>query len=370
MFIKLSKKGIKLIKYSLFKIMYGEIKKIIRPQSDKNIILNKAILENSKSYNCYNISNGRIFSDTVNNTAYILKDCLIKDVSYQFKLKKNLQIINGNTSDNFVIKNGTPKILKKINGTVFSLLSGGAAKNNYWHWIFDVLPKLAILEKSKFKNKPDYYLLPSLYKKYQIETLSMLKIPLNKLLNGEIYKHIICDNLLAVDHPNVFNNNPSKSIINIPHWIIKWLRKKYIKKNNSSSKKYERIYINREKDSILDNRKIINNQDVKEILNKFGFKIITVSDYSFNDQVKIFSNAKFIVGLHGAAFANLVFSKQKTKIIELASKHSGNIFANLAKNCKLDYRKIVDNKSQSKHQNNPIMVDLKKLKKLIYPSIK
>ncbi len=355
-----------LAKNFIFKLIYGKITKVIKPKDSKKIIKKKITFSNSNIYNFYSISNGRVFSDSVNNTAYILGKFLIKDASYQYKLKKNLQIINGNIFDNFVIKNGTPKILKKIDGSVFSLLSGGAAKNNYWHWIFDVLPKLAMIEKLNFRNKPNYFLLPSLKRKYQIETLLDLNISKQKLLDGEKYKHIKCNQLLTVDHPYVFNNNPSKSIVNIPIWIIKWLRKKYIKKRSLKSNYFKKIYIDREDDSISENRRIINNDEVKTLLTNLGFKIVSLSNYSFRDQVKIFNNTKLIVGLHGAGFANLVFSKPNTKVVELSSKYSGNVLPYLAKRCHLDYKKIVDSSSQSfKHQDNPVKIDLKKLKKLI-----
>ncbi len=355
----------KFIKYFIFRLIYGKINKIIKPQNTKKIIIRKVRLSNSNIYKFYTINKGRVYSDTVNNTGYILDDFLIKDASYQYTLKKNLQTINGNINDNFVIKNGTPKLLKKIDGIVFSMLSGGASKNNYWHWIFDVLPKIGILQKLNLKNKPDYYLLPSLKKRYQTETLLDLKIPKKKLLDGEKNKHFKCDKLLTVDHPYVFNNNPSKSIVNIPIWIIKWLKKKYIKSNASKSN-YSKIYINREEDSILGNRRITNNSEVKNLLENFGFTTVSLSNYSFKDQVKIFNNAKLIVGLHGSGFANLVFSKPKTKVVELSSRYSGNVLQYLAKRCQLNYNKIVDSSSQSfKHQDNPVMVDLKKLKKLI-----
>ena len=136
----------------------------------------------------------------------------MKEVSYQFKLKKNLQIVNGSIKENFVIKNGTPKIISRFDGNVFSLLSGGAAKNNYWHWVFDVLPKFGILEKLKNKNKIDYFLLPSTKKNYQIASIQELGISKKKILDSEIYKHILCKNMISVDHPIIFNNNPSKSI--------------------------------------------------------------------------------------------------------------------------------------------------------------
>ena len=357
---------LKIIRYSIFKLIYGKVTKIIKPKNNKKITLKKIPLISPGTYNFYSILKGRIFSDTVNNTAYILDNCLIKDASYQYKLKKNLQIINGNVIDNFVIKHGTPKILNTIKGSVFSMLSGGAAKNNYWHWIFDVLPKIGMIEKLKLKHKPDYYLLPSLKRKYQKETLLDLKIPEKKLLDGEKYKHIKCNQLLTVDHPYVFKNNPSKSIVNIPVWIIKWLRKKYIKNQPKKFKYFKKIYINRDDDSILQNRRIVNNKEVKNLLKNLGFQIISLSSFSFKDQVKIFNSANFIIGLHGAGFANLVFSRPNTKVIELTSKHGGNVLHYLAKKCQLDYKKIVDSSPQSfKHQDNPIMIDLKKLKKLI-----
>ncbi len=357
---------VKLIRYFIFKLIYGKIKKIIHPENSKKIKLKKISFSKSNSYNFYFISKGKVYSDTVNNTAYILDNYLIKNASYQYKLKKNLQPINGNIFENFVIKHGTPNFLKYIEGTVFSLLSGGAAKNNYFHWIFDVLPKIGILEQLKLKQNPNYFLLPSLKKKYQLESLLDLKISEKRLLDGEKYKHIKCDNLLTVDHPYVFKNNPSKSIVNIPTWIIQWLRKKYIKRKSIKSDYFRKIYINREKDSILENRRIINNEEVKNILKNYGFKIVSLSNYTFKDQVKIFNNAKFIVGLHGAGFANLVFSKPNTKVIELSSKYSGNVLPYLAKKCQLNYKKIVDSRPQIfKHQDNPVMVDLKKLEKLI-----
>ena len=80
----------------------------------------------------------------------------------------------------------------------------------------------------------------------------------------------------------------------------------------------------------------------------------------------MFNNASHIIGLHGAGFANLVFSKPCTKVIELCTKHSGNAISNLGKTCRLNYKKFVDSSTKTnQHQNNPLKVDLKRLKKTI-----
>ena len=81
----------------------------------------------------------------------------------------------------------------------------------------------------------------------------------------------------------------------------------------------------------------------------------------------MFNNANFIIGLHGAGFANMIFSKQDTKIIEIASNTSGYAIRNLAKKCGLNYNKIIASNisTKLKHQNAHILVDAYKLKKLI-----
>ena len=59
---------------------------------------------------------------------------------------------------------GTPRKLKEIKGTVLSLLTGGAGNNNYWHWLYDVLPRLSLcskIEKLETKILPKANLLNS-----------------------------------------------------------------------------------------------------------------------------------------------------------------------------------------------------------------
>ena len=51
-----------------------------------------------------------------------------------------------------------------------------------------------------------------------------------------------------------------------------------------------------------------------------GFSIHKTGKMSFFEQIYLFSNAKVIVGAHGAAFTNLVFCNPKTKIIEIIPK--------------------------------------------------
>ena len=176
-------------------------------------------------------------------------------------------------------------------------------------------------------------------------------------------------NIIATDHPVNFNNNPTKSILNIPDWIIKWLRKKYLTniKNSNNFLSYEKIYIDRKIEVNIDNRKIINDEEVKSFLIKQGFEIVSLENYSFKEQVFLFNSAKIIIGLHGAGLTNVIFSKIRTKIIEIQSHSVGDANKNLSLKCNLNYNRIIEKNinKKLKYQNFHINVNISKLKKII-----
>ena len=126
---------------------------------------------------------------------------------------------------------------------------------------------------------------------------------------------------LAVDHPYIFKNYPTEEIQNIPKWILNDLRKKFL--NKEISKNYPRkIYIDRSdsKSNHRDLRKVTNEDEIVDYLKKEGFSIIRLGDLNFIDQVNLFHNASQIIGLHGAGFANLVFCKPNTFVLEFKSR--------------------------------------------------
>ena len=151
-------------------------------------------------------------------------------------------------------------------------MTGGAGNSNYWHWLFDVLPRLKILKEKIDLKEIDFFLLPDL-KKFQNETLDLLKIPKNKRLSSRVYRHLQTDISISVDHPYVFDNDPSKSVVNIPDWIINYLKKEFIRENK---KKFPtKFYIDRS-DATSNHkhlRQIINEDEIKELFLKKVFQL-------------------------------------------------------------------------------------------------
>ena len=157
------------------------------------------------------------------------------------------------------------------------------------------------------------------------------------------FRHISSSNLYVTSHPVVLSNNATKDIHNIPEWISLWLRKKFLENNINSRKDLpKKIYLDRS-DSKSKNknlRSIINEDEVKNYLISKGFSAIKLTELSFIDQALTFYNADIIVGLHGAGFANIIFCKPNTKILELKANPFDKVIKSLANNNKLSHDSI------------------------------
>ena len=324
------------ISRGIFKLFYGEID-TIETNSDRLEIINSTF-DKHINYKIYIVKNSRIYTDTINDTAIIHDNKIIEGPSFQIRDAKFAEI-----NENIVLSKGTSRIKKKINGVIFSLLTGGAGNFNYWHWLFDVLPRIKILENSYNLEKIDYFLLPNLEKKFQQETLDLLNIPIKKRLSSIKLRHISADQIISTDHPYVRNNNASYEIQNLPNWMLNWLRTSFLKedifKDNSYPKK---IFIDRS-DATSNHsefRKILNEQEIIEKLKSDGYKAIRLADISFNEQVKTFFNAEKIIGLHGAGFANLIFCKPNTEILEIKPSTDGKVIENLANKLNINYKRL------------------------------
>ena len=341
--------------YSLFSVIYGDVKNIIESDEDERINVRKVIFDNELKYNIYKISKCRLYTDRIHDTAAILDNKIVNGPSFQERYTQgsNFKIFNSEVRNNIVLKIGTPRILRKLDGTVLSLLTGGAGNNNYWHWLYDVLPRIGLCSKSINLNEINYYLVPSLLKKFQKQTLDVLNIPKTKRLSSEKYRHIKAEKLIMTDHPVVVSGNSTLDIQNIPKWITIWLKNNFIiEKVIKKSKESRKIYIERDLNSQkkVSERSIINDSEVKKYLSEKGFDTVRLGDLDFQDQVNLFHNAEHIVGLHGAAFANIVFCKPNTKVVEIKSLTAGVAIENLAKKNNLNYKSVdLEGKHIDKH---------------------
>ena len=196
-----------------------------------------------------------------------------------------------------------------------------------------------------------------------------MQIPREKRLSSKSFRHLVADEIIVTEHPYCINNDADKEIENIPIWISEWLKSVCLEKRKSNNSYPTKIYIDR-KDSVSNTRNlrsILNEDQIIEFLKKNKFEILTLSNYSFKEQVRVINNAKVIVGLHGAGFANFCFCEPNTKVIELKSTTAGKMYENLAINNKLDYKSVSSEPIGTNYNNQygHIKVSIKNLEKKI-----
>ena len=114
--------------YFIFSVFHGKIRGIILAKNDPRIEILFSDFENRIKYRVFKIKNARLYTDRIQDTAIILDNKIVDGPSHQLR-----PINNANIEKNIVFTKGTPRIKKKITGTVLSLLTGGAGNDNYFH---------------------------------------------------------------------------------------------------------------------------------------------------------------------------------------------------------------------------------------------
>lgn len=359
------KKIIRSFKKKFFINFYGDLK-IADKKKEYFLNLKKKTVNfgEKKNYNVFEISNARVFFDKINDVSFIKQNYLISSISHQIRKfkKKGLKDDSYNNDlikKNFVLKNGTPKFAKKLKGNVCSLLYTNASKDNYYHWLTDVLPKIGILQKTNLFNKINFFLIHGKHKNFQSESLKLLNIDKRKLIDANKFNHIYAENLITVDHPFMKKNFllDSKSL---PTWISEWYKKKLIKFKQTNKKNILVLRKNSQR------RKILNENELTRYLKSKSFKPVYLEDLSFKKQINLFAHANIVIGLNGAGLSNLFFSNRKTKVIEIMFKNSNLAICGISKSSKLKYYNFFLDQTKvnrNKNQDGEGIINIEKFKK-------
>lgn len=239
--------------------------------------------------------------------------------------------------------------IRKINGTV-AVVNSTCSSHNYYHWLLETLPRLALLEKSGII--PDYYYI-SVELPFHKSAVEILDIPYEKIISPGIRTCVCPADLIVPSLLFQARQETCKNynyLLDLPGWTGDWLKKIFLpKKQLASSKK---IYISRKG---APSRKIINEPELIAALTACGFETIETESLSLSEQAELFYSASAIVAPHGAALANLVFCQEGTKVIELfPGSYIYNYYWLISNKLKLDYSYCV---FPASNENNDFRVE-------------
>ena len=205
--------------------------------------------------------------------------------------------------------------LEKIDGTV-AILSG-LSGHVYFHWMVDILPRLEILKIHGIDlEEIDGFLVNSYQQPFQRESLKILGIPENKIIESDRHPYIQAKRLIVPSFPGYLGWLTS--------WGLEFHRRVFLKRikqgnyieNQPTSFYPERIYISRNNSRY---RRVFNEEEVIFKLSQLGFVCIQPELMTLTEQIAIFAHAKVIIAAHGSGLTNIMFSRPGTKVIELVS---------------------------------------------------
>ena len=346
-----------------FFLVYGKVTPLYEynNHSIKTRKIKKITLDNNVCFNLsnsiYEITNGRIYTDFVEHVAIIKFNKILPKISFQQ--------VNGelkNIEFNRVVQSGTPRLIKNFDGTMLSLVQG-ASGNNYFHFLFDIITKLKLCDQIIPLNEIDFFYVPGKMQ-WQIKIFKLFGIPEKKLIDSHVYRHVRAENVIAIDHPWYQKGYVQEEIRNLPTWCILWLREKFLR----CSKKFQcssKIFIDRS-DSKSNHCKLINNNEIMAHLFRQGFQSYRVSELDFFEQIYLFNNAEIIVGPHGAAFTNIIFSKSLANIVEIIpNDHSSRKCERISKILNLKYKRIELPRIFNKRESGDMFMQIDALHKIL-----
>lgn len=208
--------------------------------------------------------------------------------------------------------------VEQIEGTVVTLT--GLSPNVYFHWLIDILPRLNTLWRSDISHHPiDFFYVNSQSKPFQRQTLELLGIPLDRVIESDRHPHIQATTLLS---PSFVSE-----VGMVTPQTIEFLRAKFLspsvalapttKQPSRLFSTYpDRLYISR---GSARYRRVINEAELIETLKQHGFTVLALEDYSVAEQIQFFYHAQAIIAPHGAGLTNLIFCQPQTTVIELFS---------------------------------------------------
>jgi capsular polysaccharide biosynthesis protein len=181
---------------------------------------------------------------------------------------------------------------------------------NYYHWLSEALCRAWMVKDTcdqMILLLPPEDTLP----KYVLGSLQLFNF--KKIIHIPAGKSVLVRTLcMPAQRPILDCYNP-KILLEVSKLYVNYVKSQAGVRTSVS----ERIYVSRKNAT---RRKIINEDDVIAVMTKYNFIVFHAEDYTFLEQVSFFSNAKYVVGTHGAGLANMLFMPPGSTVFELIKR--------------------------------------------------
>lgn len=220
------------------------------------------------------------------------------------------------------------RVATRVAGTHATLIS--AWSDNYFHWLLDALPRLAVLDEAGFGELP--LIVPDPPAAFHRESLDLLGIGLDRRTPfGGL--HLEPDVLVWPSHAG-HTGHPAG-------WACQWLRARLLPAARAVSGR-RRLYVSR---AAAPRRRLANEDEIVAVLEPLGFEAVEPHRLPLREQLSLFASAEAVVGPHGAGLANVLFGRRVSVLELLDPGYVNPCIYSLARVLGHDYRYVIGSPS-------------------------
>ena len=181
------------------------------------------------------------------------------------------------------------------------------ATDNYHHWVIDLLPRIGLVQRAGYDPASfDRVVVNHSGRAYQLESLERLGIARAKVVSATRALHSRAESLVV---PSLKRHNQGVSSADLA-----FLRSRFIG-DDPPRPGGRRLYLSRRGASF---RRLLNEPEILSVLAEHRFEVVSPGDLDFGAQARLFSEAGWVLGVSGAAFANLAFASRPAEVVEIA----------------------------------------------------
>lgn len=295
----------------------GEFKK------QREIIVRAPFKASYFKLNCVYLYSGTLFDNQGN---YILVDSAAHPASGFVSGQWN--VVYGATENvDHVLRRSNVK--KKLLFVEEAIVFHGRNYSNFFHWLIEYVPRLMLIAREK-KLESRKIIIPANLPFQFWEVLELIGIKRNRIKvvnNHSVIRinSVIVPSFVTSIYDNLDTQLMDRSgYLNIP--LMRDFRNLILMNIRCNNRFPKRIFLLRPEGA----RGLINQKQVVSALKKIGVQAIDPAKLLYKEQVEAFMNAELIVGVAGAAFANIFLCNENCKIVSLIAQ--GNDFYSIQPN--------------------------------------
>jgi DNA-directed RNA polymerase subunit N (RpoN/RPB10) len=167
---------------------------------------------------------------------------------------------------------------------------------NYYHWMVETVPKIRYLRAFESATQESVtVLVPANAPPFVEETLRLLGWPQSKVAFATESTYIV-RNLIIPSYPTRHASD------------FEWIRQEIVEAVSSELESVEEsnVYVSR---SGAVERRVLNEEDVMDVLADYGFKRYCLENRSLSENVRLFNQADIVLGPHGAGLTDIIFAE-------------------------------------------------------------